>query len=136
MTCIDAVVVTSACVRAGAARNSDTSAPLVSVEQIVREHWARFGRNYYTRYDYESVDTARADAVMAHLGAKVKDFAAAKAASASHGESTPPSCVPLLSVLSSPLLSSPLLSSPLLSSPLLSSPLLSSPLISSLAIGV
>ncbi|MBY0490411.1 MAG: alpha-D-glucose phosphate-specific phosphoglucomutase [Gemmatimonadaceae bacterium] len=37
------------------------------VEQIVREHWARFGRNYYTRYDYEGVPTDAANAVMAHL---------------------------------------------------------------------
>lgn len=27
-----------------------------SVEQIVREHWARFGRNYYCRHDYEAID--------------------------------------------------------------------------------
>jgi len=38
-----------------------------SVEAIVREHWAQFGRNYYTRYDYESVPTEAANGVMAHL---------------------------------------------------------------------
>jgi phosphoglucomutase len=38
-----------------------------SVEAIVREHWARFGRNYYTRYDYEGVPTDAANGVMAHL---------------------------------------------------------------------
>ncbi len=38
-----------------------------SVEQIVREHWTRFGRNYYTRYDYEAVPTEAANGVMAHL---------------------------------------------------------------------
>lgn len=38
-----------------------------SVETIVREHWARFGRNYYTRYDYEGVPTDAASGVMAHL---------------------------------------------------------------------
>jgi len=26
---------------------------LVSVEDIVRQHWASYGRHYYTRYDYE-----------------------------------------------------------------------------------
>jgi len=31
-----------------------------SVEQIVRAHWRRFGRNYYTRHDYEEVDAAAA----------------------------------------------------------------------------
>jgi phosphoglucomutase len=41
-----------------------------SVEQIVREHWSRFGRNYYTRYDYEGVPTEAANVVMAHLRAQ------------------------------------------------------------------
>ncbi|MEP7381796.1 MAG: alpha-D-glucose phosphate-specific phosphoglucomutase [Gemmatimonadota bacterium] len=31
-----------------------------SVEEIVRAHWRRFGRNYYTRHDYEEVDAAAA----------------------------------------------------------------------------
>ncbi len=38
-----------------------------SVAQIVTDHWRRFGRNYYTRYDYEGVDKAAADGLMAHL---------------------------------------------------------------------
>ena len=38
-----------------------------SVDAIARDHWARFGRNYYARHDYEAVDTARADALMAEL---------------------------------------------------------------------
>jgi phosphoglucomutase len=29
---------------------------LVSVEDIVMDHWKTYGRNYYTRYDYEGVD--------------------------------------------------------------------------------
>jgi phosphoglucomutase len=37
------------------------------VESIVREHWARFGRNYYTRYDYEGVANDSANGVMSHL---------------------------------------------------------------------
>ena len=37
------------------------------VETIVREHWARFGRSYYTRYDYEAVDAAAARGVMDRL---------------------------------------------------------------------
>ncbi|MBC7685196.1 MAG: alpha-D-glucose phosphate-specific phosphoglucomutase [Bdellovibrionales bacterium] len=37
------------------------------VEDIVREHWARFGRNYYSRHDYEAVDNAAADGLMARL---------------------------------------------------------------------
>jgi phosphoglucomutase len=42
-----------------------------SVEQIVRAHWAQFGRNYYTRYDYEGVATDAANGVMAHLRAQL-----------------------------------------------------------------
>lgn len=39
----------------------------ISLDQLAREHWARFGRNYYTRHDYEAIKTAKADAVMAEL---------------------------------------------------------------------
>ncbi|MDB5755455.1 MAG: phosphoglucomutase [Massilia sp.] len=37
------------------------------VDTIVREHWARFGRNYYSRHDYEAVDAGAADEMMEHL---------------------------------------------------------------------
>ncbi|QIG53175.1 alpha-D-glucose phosphate-specific phosphoglucomutase [Altererythrobacter sp. BO-6] len=37
------------------------------VAQIATEHWARFGRNYYARHDYEAIETARANALMAEL---------------------------------------------------------------------
>jgi phosphoglucomutase len=45
-------------------RNSDPTAPLVGVQQIVEQHWARFGRNYYCRYDYEGVASEGAEAMM------------------------------------------------------------------------
>lgn len=35
-----------------------------SVEQVVRAHWGRYGRNYYTRHDYEEVDAAAARRVV------------------------------------------------------------------------
>ncbi|OGS91445.1 MAG: alpha-D-glucose phosphate-specific phosphoglucomutase [Gallionellales bacterium GWA2_60_18] len=35
-----------------------------SVETVVREHWARFGRNVYTRHDYENIPTEAANGVM------------------------------------------------------------------------
>ena len=38
-----------------------------SVETIVRDHWRRFGRNFYSRHDYEGVDVAAANGLMAHL---------------------------------------------------------------------
>ena len=37
------------------------------VADLVRAHWARFGRNYYSRHDYEEVDAAAANGLMAHL---------------------------------------------------------------------
>lgn len=37
------------------------------VAQIVREHWAQFGRNYYSRHDYEEVDAQAAAGLMQHL---------------------------------------------------------------------
>jgi phosphoglucomutase len=39
-----------------------------SVAQIAREHWARFGRNYYTRHDYEEIDAGAAKGLMDALG--------------------------------------------------------------------
>ncbi|WP_422126888.1 alpha-D-glucose phosphate-specific phosphoglucomutase [Thioalkalivibrio sulfidiphilus] len=42
-----------------------------SVEQIVREHWRLYGRNYYTRHDYEAVDSERAEALMKGLRDKL-----------------------------------------------------------------
>jgi len=41
--------------------------PGESVEDVVRAHWRRFGRNYYTRHDYEAVPAAAAAGVMGHL---------------------------------------------------------------------
>lgn len=38
-----------------------------SVEQIVREHWKTYGRNYYSRHDYEGVDTDQANTLMENL---------------------------------------------------------------------
>lgn len=38
-----------------------------SVESIVREHWAVYGRNFYSRYDYEGLPTEAANGVMQHL---------------------------------------------------------------------
>ena len=35
-----------------------------SVEDIVREHWARFGRNVYSRHDYEDIPADAANGVM------------------------------------------------------------------------
>ena len=38
-----------------------------SVDAIVREHWATYGRNYYSRHDYEEVDSDGANALIKTL---------------------------------------------------------------------
>lgn len=40
-----------------------------SVEQIVTEHWQTYGRNYYSRHDYEEVDSDRANTLITSLRA-------------------------------------------------------------------
>lgn len=37
------------------------------VAEILHEHWARYGRNYYTRHDYEEVDAQAARELMEHV---------------------------------------------------------------------
>jgi len=39
------------------------------VEAIVREHWAKYGRNVYSRHDYEGLPTEAANGLMQHLHA-------------------------------------------------------------------
>ena len=43
----------------------------LSVEAIVRDHWQRFGRNVYSRHDYEGVDSDAAHGLMANLSAQL-----------------------------------------------------------------
>jgi phosphoglucomutase len=38
-----------------------------TVVEIVREHWIEFGRNYYSRHDYEEIETEKAESVMQTL---------------------------------------------------------------------
>jgi phosphoglucomutase len=39
----------------------------ISVDDLAREHWAHFGRNYYARHDYEAIETTKANALMTEL---------------------------------------------------------------------
>lgn len=45
-----------------------------SVKAIADDHWARFGRNYYTRHDYEAVDSDIATKLVADLRGKLADL--------------------------------------------------------------
>jgi len=38
-----------------------------SVKEVVHDHWRKFGRNYYTRHDYEELDSKKANELMQHL---------------------------------------------------------------------
>ncbi|MGJ3246461.1 MAG: alpha-D-glucose phosphate-specific phosphoglucomutase [Elainellaceae cyanobacterium] len=40
-----------------------------SVEAIMQEHWKTYGRNYYSRHDYEEVESDRANTLMKNLRA-------------------------------------------------------------------
>ncbi len=42
-----------------------------SVADLMADHWRRFGRNYYSRHDYEAVDSEQAAAVIDGLRAKL-----------------------------------------------------------------
>jgi phosphoglucomutase len=47
----------------------------LSVAEILAEHWATYGRNYYSRHDYEGVDTDAANGLMDALRAALPDLA-------------------------------------------------------------
>ena len=42
-----------------------------SVEDIVRDHWGKFGRNYYSRHDYEEIELNAANALVENLRAQL-----------------------------------------------------------------
>ena len=42
-----------------------------SVEEITREHWKKYGRSYYMRFDFEGIDTKIADELMQNLENKL-----------------------------------------------------------------
>jgi phosphoglucomutase len=44
--------------------NEGNDGPLVSVKDIVVKHWAKYGRHFYCRYDYEAVESGAAEEVM------------------------------------------------------------------------
>ncbi|MEM8654003.1 MAG: alpha-D-glucose phosphate-specific phosphoglucomutase [Pseudomonadota bacterium] len=46
-----------------------------SVSELMSDHWATYGRNYYSRHDYEAVDSAAANDLVADLRAQLGDMA-------------------------------------------------------------
>jgi len=48
------------------------------VEAIVREHWATYGRNVYSRHDYEALPADAANGIMQHLHGSFADLQGAR----------------------------------------------------------
>uniref|UniRef100_A0A8D0QKU1 Phosphoglucomutase 1 n=2 Tax=Sus scrofa TaxID=9823 RepID=A0A8D0QKU1_PIG len=44
-----------------------------SVEDILKDHWQKYGRNFFTRYDYEEVEAEGANKMMKELEALISD---------------------------------------------------------------
>lgn len=49
-----------------------------SVAEIVRAHWAEYGRNYYTRHDYEGISSEDGASIMQHLRTTVDSLEVAQ----------------------------------------------------------
>jgi phosphoglucomutase len=47
----------------------------MSVKDILQDHWKTYGRNYYSRHDYEAVDSVAANGLMADLTKRLPDLA-------------------------------------------------------------
>lgn len=45
-----------------------------SVVQLVNEHWQRFGRNFYSRHDYEAINSDKANQLMDGLRTQLSDL--------------------------------------------------------------
>ncbi len=66
-----------------------------SVPEIVMEHWQKYGRNYYSRHDYEEIESDKANALVDNLRLKLfdlkgKDFMGLKVENADDFQYTDP----------------------------------------------
>jgi len=50
-------------------RDVPVGGKLVTVEDVTKAHWAKYGRNYFSRYDYEGCESDGANAMVEHLAA-------------------------------------------------------------------
>jgi len=50
----------------------------ISLEAVVRDHWARFGRDFYTRHDYDGLTREQGDRVIEGLRARLGELAGAR----------------------------------------------------------
>ena len=56
------------------AAKADACGQAQSVEAILMAHWAEFGRNVYSRHDYETIPTDAANSVIQHIKAQFKSL--------------------------------------------------------------
>ena len=49
-----------------------------SVEEIVVDHWKTYGRNFYSRHDYEGIDSGKANELMGGLRSQLADLPGTK----------------------------------------------------------
>ncbi|QIW10680.1 alpha-D-glucose phosphate-specific phosphoglucomutase [Francisella sp. LA112445] len=49
-----------------------------SIDDLVAEHWQKFGRNFYSRHDYEAIDSEIANEIMTSLRQKVSQLQGSK----------------------------------------------------------
>lgn len=54
-----------------------------SVLEIVKDHWTEYGRTYYSRHDYEAIDTDQANQLVSALEGKLDSLAGRQAGSLS-----------------------------------------------------
>uniref|UniRef100_A0A183AIY3 PGM_PMM_III domain-containing protein n=1 Tax=Echinostoma caproni TaxID=27848 RepID=A0A183AIY3_9TREM len=57
----------------------------VEVESIMREHWSKYGRYFFTRYDYENCTSAQGDEIMNQLKVLLKEGVKGRVFVASNG---------------------------------------------------
>lgn len=52
----------------------------MSVAELIADHWSRFGRDHYTRLDFEGVPSEAAHSMLAHLEARIPTLAGSQVA--------------------------------------------------------
>lgn len=49
-----------------------------SADAVIRDHWARFGRDFYVRHDYEEIETERANRLIDGLRRRIRELPGAR----------------------------------------------------------
>ena len=55
-----------------AAANKESPNKLIGINELLQEHYAKYGRSFFTRYDYEEVSSEGANKLVAHLNAAIE----------------------------------------------------------------